>query len=253
MCDFHFIVSWFGHQYHIIYPENLVGGIPHVSRYQNSTLKQSVTTSCDILPNFPYRITPNLVHQYITCAVVVTYKGCLKSSWTHLGGAVMVSFSKYLPWQVMHFLQRSAHFSKTCCRSLITSKYLALELPFYGWKSPEIAWGEIWTVWRLFIWGSADPLFPNRTQNSIRISSIAFLGFSNHEKGAPRQEISKWSMVCSTFLRSGWSVVKSALFAKGGTLEKTLSPYLHKVQIQSNNVSPRTLQTALIIKYDYVS
>jgi hypothetical protein len=29
------------------------------------------------------------------------------------GGAVMVSFSKYLPWQAMHFLQRSTHFSKT--------------------------------------------------------------------------------------------------------------------------------------------
>jgi hypothetical protein len=26
------------------------------------------------------------------------------------GGAVTVSFSKYLPWQAMHFLQRSIHF-----------------------------------------------------------------------------------------------------------------------------------------------
>jgi hypothetical protein len=30
-------------------------------------------------------------------------------------GAVTVSFSKYLPWQAMHFLQRSTHYSKTCC------------------------------------------------------------------------------------------------------------------------------------------
>jgi hypothetical protein len=29
------------------------------------------------------------------------------------GDAVTVSFSKYLPWQAMHFLQRSTHFSKT--------------------------------------------------------------------------------------------------------------------------------------------
>jgi hypothetical protein len=57
------------------------------------------------------------------------------------GRAVTVSFSKYLPWQAMHFLQRSTHFSKTCCRPLITSKFLASELPFHGWKSPEIAWG----------------------------------------------------------------------------------------------------------------
>jgi hypothetical protein len=66
------------------------------------------------------------------------------------GGAVMVSFSKYLPWQAMHFLQCSIHFSKTCCRLLITSKFLILQLPFHGWKSPEIAWGEIWTVWQMF-------------------------------------------------------------------------------------------------------
>jgi hypothetical protein len=37
------------------------------------------------------------------------------------GGAVMVSFSKYLPWQVMHFLQCSTHFLKTCCRLFATS------------------------------------------------------------------------------------------------------------------------------------
>jgi hypothetical protein len=28
---------------------------------------------------------------------------------------------------------------------LITSKFLASELRFHGWKSPEIAWSEIWT------------------------------------------------------------------------------------------------------------
>jgi hypothetical protein len=59
------------------------------------------------------------------------------------GGAVTASFSKYFPWQAMRFLQRSTHFSKTCCRTLITSKFLALELPFHGWKNPEIAWGEM--------------------------------------------------------------------------------------------------------------
>jgi hypothetical protein len=59
------------------------------------------------------------------------------------GGAVTVSFSKYFPWQAMHFLQHSTHFSKTCCRPLTTSKFLVSEFPFHGWKSPEIAWGEI--------------------------------------------------------------------------------------------------------------
>jgi hypothetical protein len=58
-------------------------------------------------------------------------------------GAVTVSFSKYLPWEAMHVLQRSTHFSKACCRPLITSKFLAFELPFHGWKSPEITWSKI--------------------------------------------------------------------------------------------------------------
>jgi hypothetical protein len=91
------------------------------------------------------------------------------------GGAVTVSFSKYLPWQAMH-LQRSTHFSKTCCRPLITSKFHASELPFHGWQSLEIAWGEILTVWRMFWWGSTDPRFPSRTQNSIQISPHAISG-----------------------------------------------------------------------------
>jgi hypothetical protein len=64
-------------------------------------------------------------------------------SWSELcGGAVTVSLSKYLPWQAMHFLQSSTHFLKTCCRPLITTKFVS-ELTFHGWKNPEIAWGEI--------------------------------------------------------------------------------------------------------------
>jgi hypothetical protein len=59
------------------------------------------------------------------------------------GSVVMVSFSKYLPWQVMHFLQCSTHFLKMCCRQLIISKFLALELPFHSCKSPEVTWGKI--------------------------------------------------------------------------------------------------------------
>jgi hypothetical protein len=49
---------------------------------------------------------------------------------------------------------------------------------------------------------------------------MRFLGFSIHQKGVPRQEISKRSTVCSTFSRSGWSVVRSAWLATGGTSKK---------------------------------
>jgi hypothetical protein len=47
-------------------------------------------------------------------------------------------------------------------------------------------------------------------------------------------------MVGSTFLRSGWSIVRSASLAKGGTSKKR--PFL----TWSNKVSPRTFQTALV-------
>jgi hypothetical protein len=57
---------------------------------------------------------------------------------------VTVSFSKYLPWQAVHFLQRSTHFSKTCCRPfaasfgrIVEQAVLTSELLLYGWKSPK--------------------------------------------------------------------------------------------------------------------
>jgi hypothetical protein len=62
------------------------------------------------------------------------------------GGAVTVSLSKYL-----------THFSKTFCRKfaancrrIVEQAVLTSELHFHGWKSPKIAWREIWTVRRMF-------------------------------------------------------------------------------------------------------
>jgi hypothetical protein len=43
------------------------------------------------------------------------------------GGAITVYFSKYLPWKAMHFLQRSIHFSKTCCRPFAASFRMIME------------------------------------------------------------------------------------------------------------------------------
>jgi hypothetical protein len=61
-------------------------------------------------------------------------------------------------------------FSRTCCRPLITSKFLASELPFHGWKSPEIAWDEIWIEYcvRLGKSGSVDPHYNIR--HTVQIS-----------------------------------------------------------------------------------
>jgi hypothetical protein len=54
----------------------------------------------------------------------------------------------------------------------------------------------------------------------FRYCPMRFLGFSNHEMGAPRHEISKWCTVCSTFSRSGCSVERSASLAERGTSKR---------------------------------
>jgi hypothetical protein len=77
---------------------------------------------------------------------------------------------------------------------------------------------------------------------------MRILGFSNHEKGVPRQEISKWLTICSTFSRSGWSVVRSTSLSKGGASKKIASPHLHEVPTRSDKVSPRTSQTTFVFE-----
>jgi hypothetical protein len=118
-------------------------------------------------------------------------------------------------------LTRSTNFSKTCCRSLVTSTFLASE---HGMKNPEIAWGEIWIEFYVRL-GKMDRWNPIRTSAiQSRSRPMRFIGFSKHWKR---------STVCSTF-------------AKEGTLKKRPSPHLHKVPTRSNMVSPRTFQTTLI-------
>jgi hypothetical protein len=98
------------------------------------------------------------------------------------GGAVTVSFSKYFLWQATHFLQRCTHFSKTCCRPLITSKFLASELPFHGWKSPEIAWGRDLNCMADVLMGFHRSTFSEPKTIQFRSRLMRFLSFSNHEK-----------------------------------------------------------------------
>jgi hypothetical protein len=129
---------------------------------------------------------------------------------------------------------------------LVTSKF-ASELPFHGWKSLESQWArsELNSVFGLENVDRWNPIRTSIIQSRSR--PMRFLGFSNYETGAPRQEISKWSTVCSTSSRSGWSVVRSASIAKSGTSKNRPSPHLHKVQTRGNKVSPRTLQMALVL------
>jgi hypothetical protein len=135
--------------------------------------------------------------------------------------------------------------SKTCCRPLIF-EISCLGAPFSWLKKPRNRVGRDLNCMAdvLMVFHRSTFSTPNTIQFHLR--PIQFLGFSNHEKGAPRQEISKWSTVCSTYSRSGWSVVRSASLAKGGTSKKRPSPHLHEVPTRSNKVSPRTFQTAIV-------
>jgi hypothetical protein len=90
--------------------------------------------------------------------------------------------------------------------------------------------------------------FQDEHRIQFRSHPMRFLSFSNYEKGAQKQEISKLSTVSSTFSRSGWSVVRSASLARGATSKKRPSPHLHEVPARSNKVSPRTLQTTPVYK-----
>jgi hypothetical protein len=128
---------------------------------------------------------------------------------------------------------------------LITSKFLALELPFHGWKSSLITWARSGLCDRCSNGVPLIHFFQAKHRIQFRSHPMQFLVFSNHGKAALRQDILNWSMVCSIFLRSGWSVVRSASLAKGGTSKKRLSLHLHKVPTWSNKVSPQTLQTPL--------
>jgi hypothetical protein len=98
-------------------------------------------------------------------------------------GAVTVSFSKYLPWQAMHFLQRFTNFSKTFCKPFITWKFLAFLFRFHGWKISEIAWGRDPDCMADVLMGFYRSTFskPNTEFNSDLVP-MKFLGFSNHEK-----------------------------------------------------------------------
>jgi hypothetical protein len=102
------------------------------------------------------------------------------------GGAVTVSFSNYLPWQAMHFLQRSTHFSKKCCRNYLPRS--SLFMVGKAQKSHGATSG-------LYCGCSNEvpPIhfFQDETKIQFRSRPMRFLSFSNHENGVQKQEISK--------------------------------------------------------------
>jgi hypothetical protein len=59
------------------------------------------------------------------------------------GGAVMVSFFEVPPLASDSFLTMLHPLLENMLQMLIILKFLALEFPFHGWRSPEIEWGKI--------------------------------------------------------------------------------------------------------------
>jgi hypothetical protein len=167
------------------------------------------------------------------------YEGRMKSSWTHL---ITPSWNFAEVW--WRSLFRCTSFGKRCTsynappnsrkraadRSSLWNFVPRSSLFMVGkTQQSHGGWSELNCILGL---EKVDRWNPIRTSAILsRSRPMRFLGLSNHEKGAPKQEISKRSTVCSTFSRRGWSVVKSASLAKGCTLKKRPSPHLHKSSI----------------------
>jgi hypothetical protein len=183
------------------------------------------------------------------------YDGRLESSWTHL-----ITPSRNLVQVRWRSFFRSTSLGKRCTSynapptsrkraadSWSLRNFLLRSSLFMVGKAQKShgARSELNSVFGLEKLGPQNP--HQNIRHTVQISPHVISGFFNHEKGGPRQEISKWSTVCSTFLRNGWSVVRSASLAKGGTSKKRPSPHLHKFPTRSNKVSPRIFHTALYI------
>jgi hypothetical protein len=175
-------------------------------------------------------------------------EGRLKSSWTHFitpsGNFVEVRwrslFRDALLTTLHPFLENELQTFDLFALSCLVAPFSRLEKPRNRMgRDPNWIPCSAWKNWI-----GETPL--EHPSYSPDLAPLQFLGFINHEKGATRQEISKWSTVCSTFSRNGCGVVRSASLAKGGTSKKRPSSHLHKVPTRSNKGSTWTLQAALV-------
>jgi hypothetical protein len=124
---------------------------------------------------------------------------------------------------------------------LITSKFLALELPFHGQKSPEItARFELNSVFGLDSGTTTEHL-----PYSPDLAPCHFWAFPTMKRKLQGKKFQS-DRGLQHVSRNRWGIVRSATVAKGGASRKRLSPHLHKIPSQSNKVSPQALQMALI-------
>jgi hypothetical protein len=151
--------------------------------------------------------------------LLLIYDGRLKSSWTHL-----ITPSRNFVEVRWRSLFRSTSLGKRCTsyNASPTSRKRAADrrslrnfLPRISLLMVEKAQKShgarselnfVFGLEKMDVW---NPIRTSAIQSTSR--PMRFLGFSNHEKGAPRQEISKWPTR---------EMVGGTLLAKGGTSKK---------------------------------
>jgi hypothetical protein len=182
------------------------------------------------------------------------YGGHLQSSWSH-----SITPSRIFVEERWRSLFRSISLDKRC--TSYNAPPTSLKRAADRWSLRNVlprsslfmvgkaqkSHGERYELNSVFGLEKVDRWNPIRTSPiQSRSRSMWFLGFSNHKKGVPRQETSKWSVVCSRFSRSEWSVVRSVSLANGGVSKKRPSLHLNKVPTRSNKLSPWNFQTAVV-------
>jgi hypothetical protein len=166
------------------------------------------------------------------------YKGHLQSLWTQLitpsWNFVEVQWPSL--FQVMHFLQHSIHSWKCAADHWSLWNFLPWSSLFMV-REARNHMGQDWDCMANVLMGFHQSTFSKSNTELIQIWLYVISGLFQPWKGSSEARI----------LRSGWSIVRTALFAKGGIWEKRPSLHLHKVPTQSNKVSPQTLQMTLIL------
>jgi hypothetical protein len=130
-------------------------------------LHKNLNISLSLLPHI-YYTTHNQIFTLYFSVSFLTGKKIMKFEWRAVckvhGLTLLLQvgtlwrcrdslFLKVPPLGKWHLLRCSTHFSKTRCRlfaasfrRIVEQVVLTSKLPFHGWKSPEITWGDIWTV-----------------------------------------------------------------------------------------------------------
>jgi hypothetical protein len=148
---------------------------------------------------------------------------------------VTVSSSKYLPWQAMHFLQRSTHFSKTYCRPLITSKFLTSYLT--AGKAQNRMGRDPDCMADVLRGFHRSTFCKSNTEFNSDLAPCDFWAFPTMKMELRGKKFRSDQLSVGLFEK--WvERCKKRIACRERYFEKRPSPHLHKVPTRSNKVSP---------------